>query len=148
MPGHSQIDGIVRPRLLDKARKLCDGNRGAVGWGFRSLESLRLFYFRPLYVVNIVGTAIGTPEAMADMSVMAAAPGAIQSVVSALKSDVPSVDWQSTLKETMSNPETFFAALPFALVGAGYGSWKESRVVAKAMADPTSLRYQGNPGDH
>jgi hypothetical protein len=95
-----------------------------------------------------IGRAIaGTAEQTADMAAMSAAPAAVQHMMHALGEDVPDVDWQKAFGDAVKNPETWFAALPFALVGAGIGTWRESRAVAQALPNPEALQMQGIPED-
>lgn len=71
-------------------------------------------------------------------------PQVVQEVATALSDDVPDVDWKKELAAYAGTRlETFIAVLPFALIGAGVGSVRESRAVQAAMNSPQFMQELG-----
>ncbi len=117
------------------------GRIPGVDRALKSLSTPTSRFWKPF----LARTAVGTGEQMLDMGLMSAAPAAVQHVMHALGEDVPDVDWKAAFGDAITSPETFFGALPFALVGAGFGTWKQSRAVAEGMRSPETLQMQGVP---
>ncbi len=84
--------------------------------------------------------AAGTGEQVVQEGVQEAIPGM---VLNALTEDYPDVDWAAAFGATVSDPVTLIAVLPFVLVGAGVGTWRESRAVTRALPNPDALQSLG-----
>jgi hypothetical protein len=91
-----------------------------------------------------IGTAAGTAEQTAMLTGINLIPAASQSVISALDKDVPQVDWKQQIGDAWKQtPETFWMALPMAMVGAGVMASNESGFVSKIIQDPDALQKFG-----
>lgn len=87
------------------------------------------------------GSAAAAAE-YAEEKIQDVAPLALQEVYSALKSDVPGVDWSQF---EVFDSRTFFAVLPFALVGAGATTASDWAGATYFKENPEVLKYLGVP---
>lgn len=87
------------------------------------------------------GSAAAAAE-YAEEKIQDVTPLALQEVYSALKSDVPGVDWSQF---EVFDSRTFFAVLPFALVGAGATTASDWAGATYFKENPEVLKYLGVP---
>ena len=91
-------------------------------------------------------TVAGTVEQAVDMSVMAAAPAAAEYLMQGLRKDIPPSQWTDVAHAfvgSMESPGTWFAALPFALVGSGAATWHDFKGVAESAHSLEAMEKAG-----
>lgn len=112
---------------------------------FGRLPNLKRAFTQPIFSATgalsmfTTRAAIGTATEVGEEFAQGITPMAVQSIASALNSDIPGSDWDGFLGEFAQNmPELISTILPLAIVGAGTGQLSDFRA-GRQMARSTDM---------